>query len=297
MRPIVSVIMPVHNAGQYLEPALNALLHQTLSNIQIVLVNDAATDGSADVCRLYAQRFPGMITLVEHAASLGTGRARAAGIAVATGEYIAFSDHDDLATPHMLETLVTAARKRKADMVVAGYTIHRNGIQKPVMPSGMVSATLGKQQTVLFPVWNKLFRTDFLRQNDITPPPTRTFEDVVFVYKALACGPNVAFVDSSLYNHILRTGSATYDILLRCETLDGLADLRAFLIRRGLFRNFFSMYLRMVCLHAVYYPACLFFIDSLWHGHRRSHNVRNVWRYLAAFFRFIITGSRGRTSA
>lgn len=296
MRPTVSVIMPVHNAGQHLEPALNALLHQTLNNIQIVLVNDAATDGSADVCRTYAARFPGMITLVEHAASQGTGRARAAGLAAATGEYIAFSDHDDLATPHMLETLVATANKHNADMVVAGYTIHRNGIQKPVMPAGMTNASLGKQQTVLFPVWNKLFRTDFLRQNDITPPPTRTFEDAVFVYKTLACGPNVAFVNSSLYNHMLRTSSATYDILLRCETLDGLADLRTFLVRRGLFRSFFGMYLRMVCRHAVYYPACLFFIDSLWHGHRRSHNVCNVWRYVAEFFHFIITGRRGRTS-
>ncbi len=297
MGALVSVIMPVHNAGPHLEPAVEALLGQTLPDVEIVLVNDAASDGSADTCRQYAARFPDRVVLLEHAVSRGTGLARAAGIAAASGEYIAFSDHDDMAEPDMLEALTETARRERADMVVAGYTVHRNGMRKPVLPTSLTGVSPTMQSTVLFPVWNKLFRTRFLRDNGITPPPTRTFEDVVFVYKVLACGPRVAFLGGSVYNHILRTGSATYDILLRCETLDGLTDLRNFLVRRGAFRSFLGTYLRMVCLHAVYYPACLFFIDSLWYGHRRRENLRNVWRYLGALLCFVVTGKPRRMQA
>jgi len=271
----VSVVVPVRNAIRYLAQTMEVLLAQTLADAEIVLVDDGSDDGSGEMCRAWAREHPGRVTLVTPANPVGTGRARQLGIAAASGEYVAFA----------------------ADMVIAGYAVHRRATSFTVRADERPGTPLRHRTDILAPVWNKLFRKEFLLANDITFPASKMFEDGVFVYKALACGPRVALCPGVVYTYIRRDHSVSSDIMMRCEAMDSLADLRAFLKKRGVFRDFLAVYARLVFLHCVYYPACLVGIDSVWHGHRRMENLRNVLPYLRELLCFIMTGRRSGAGA
>lgn len=106
----ISVIVPVYNAEDTLETALSSVFMQTLTDIEILCINDGSTDRSADVLTS-AQRRDGRVRCLTQE-NAGAGIARNKGIAEAKGEYIAFLDADDLYPgPYALETLLAAAEK------------------------------------------------------------------------------------------------------------------------------------------------------------------------------------------
>ena len=102
--PKISVVMPVYNVAE----SLDSVLSQSLTDLEIICVDDGSTDASLDIVRSYAKR-EGRITILAQQ-NAGSGRARNAGIAVARGEFIAFLDSDDLyPTPETLAHLYQAA--------------------------------------------------------------------------------------------------------------------------------------------------------------------------------------------
>ena len=106
MSALVSIIVPLHNVAHYLPECLDSLRAQTYSNIQVVLVDDGSTDGSAQICDHYAAqdaRFS-----VHHQANAGVAAARNAGLDRACGSHIAFVDSDDVVSPRLIQTLLAA---------------------------------------------------------------------------------------------------------------------------------------------------------------------------------------------
>ena len=97
MTPKVSIIVPIYNAGKFLEKCLDTLVNQTLKDIEIILVLDCPTDGSDRIAREYAEKDP-RIRLIVNEQNLNIGLSRNEGLKIARGEYIGFSDHDDWST-------------------------------------------------------------------------------------------------------------------------------------------------------------------------------------------------------
>lgn len=115
-RPLISVIIPVYNCERYLAEAVESVLAQTYRPIEVIVVDDGSTDGSADI----AKRFGSSVryTLQPHS---GAGAARNRGIAVARGSFLAFLDSDDLWVEDKL-TRQMAAFERHPDVdIVSGH--------------------------------------------------------------------------------------------------------------------------------------------------------------------------------
>jgi len=100
--PVVSVIIPVYNGQRYLVETLDSILSQTMTDWEIIAVNDGSTDRSPAILDEYAKKEPGRIRhiTIENG---GVSRARNAGVALARGTFIAFIDQDDLWAPEKLE--------------------------------------------------------------------------------------------------------------------------------------------------------------------------------------------------
>lgn len=104
MEPMISVIVPIYNTKDYLCACVDSILAQTYPNIEIILVDDGSTDGSAEICDAYAQK--DMRVRVLHKPNGGQSTARNCGLEIAQGAYIGFADSDDVISPTMYEELM-----------------------------------------------------------------------------------------------------------------------------------------------------------------------------------------------
>ena len=117
--PSISVLFPVYNTRPYLPCALDSLMAQTMQDFELIAVDDGSTDGSGELLRDYAARFPQMRVFSQKQS--GNPTALNTGLQNATGRYLAFVDSDDWVAPNFLEHLLSTAQKTGADLVQCGY--------------------------------------------------------------------------------------------------------------------------------------------------------------------------------
>jgi len=117
-RPTVSAIIPVFNGANYVAEAIESVMAQTHPVDEIVVVDDGSTDDSTEVLARFGDRIR-----VVHQENRGESAARNRGIAAASGEVLAFLDHDDLWTPHKVEVQVAALRADPAPVAVFGHVV------------------------------------------------------------------------------------------------------------------------------------------------------------------------------
>lgn len=113
-QPVVSIIVPVYNVSMYIEKCLQTLVWQSLSNIEIILVDDGSTDTSGQICDQYAGKYQNIKVI--HCDNNGLGMARNRGLEIASGEYVGFVDSDDFISQRMYEILYRNAIENEADI-------------------------------------------------------------------------------------------------------------------------------------------------------------------------------------
>ena len=106
MKELISIIVPVYNAEKTLTRCVEALLGQTYSNIEILLIDDGSKDRSLDICREFARKDPRLKVIYKK--NGGVSSARNAGLDTATGTYVMFCDSDDWVESDWCETLLNA---------------------------------------------------------------------------------------------------------------------------------------------------------------------------------------------
>lgn len=169
---MVSIIVPVYNTEQYLQKCIDSLLWQTYSDLEVILVDDGSTDQSGAVCDAYAAK-DGRIKVV-HQQNTGVSDARNAGLAIATGEYVAFVDSDDWVSKEYIEALLGALVAADADLAVCGMFAVRDRLDQPtdrtdgmcvVNGNAVYKALLCEHQVGGY-LWNKLFKRKMLGRFD-----------------------------------------------------------------------------------------------------------------------------------
>lgn len=183
---LISVIVPVYNVEHYLEKCIESICSQTFTNLEIILVDDGATDRSGAICDEWAQR-DSRIRVI-HKTNGGLSDARNAGIDVAAGSWFMFLDSDDFITPDTIERLYEAAAAHDCEMAVCNMVrIYDDGATEPFYaPTSELTVWAGQQrfETLKQPsACNKLFRADLFR--DVRFPKGKFYEDT-FVYHVLA---------------------------------------------------------------------------------------------------------------
>lgn len=127
--PKLSIIVPVYNVEKYLGRCLDSILRQTFSDFELLLVNDGSTDGSTEICDIYAKN-DARIRII-HQSNSGQGMARNAGLSVATGEYIGFVDSDDWIAGDMYEHLISILERYGCDVAETGCRLVGKGSPNP----------------------------------------------------------------------------------------------------------------------------------------------------------------------
>ena len=125
---LVSVVMPVYNAAATVARAVESVLHQTYPHFELIVVDDASTDASADIISAFTDE---RIRLIRHASNRGVGSARNTAIASARGDWVSMLDADDEWTPHRLSHLLGLGVSvtdgyMLADNIMHCYDVDRN---------------------------------------------------------------------------------------------------------------------------------------------------------------------------
>ena len=124
----LSIIVPVYNMGSEnkLNHCMDSLVAQTVSDFEILAVNDASTDNSLEILRDYEARYPGLVKVITYPDNRRQGGAKNEGLRHAVGEWIGFIDSDDWITPDYYERLILRAEETGADIVGCTYSVVNN---------------------------------------------------------------------------------------------------------------------------------------------------------------------------
>lgn len=204
----VSIVVPVYNAGPYLDACVESIRRQSLPAdvVQAIFVDDGSTDGSgrrAD--RLAATLSNASVT---HTPNSGwPGRPRNIGLDEAVGEYVVFLDQDDWLGDEALERLCETADRTRADVVVGREVGHGRGVPRELFRRNVDHATLDRHPLLRLLTPHKLFRRSLLESHGIRfPEGRRRFEDHVFVLRAYFAAHRIAILaDYPCYHWVART--------------------------------------------------------------------------------------------
>ena len=218
--PRVSVIIPAWQAEAFVGRAIASAAAQTLADIEIIVVNDCSTDGTAQVVARAAAGDP-RVVLINHVANGGPSVARNTALEAAKGDWVAILDADDCMDRARLGALVDAAEKAGADIVADDLLVVNE-----VLPGAAHAPHLGlkSEQVISLAGFARnngmfngarhtgylkpLFRRAFLAQHGLRyDPAVRIGEDYMFVAAALALGARYVLVPRALYRYHVRGGS------------------------------------------------------------------------------------------
>ncbi len=164
--PLISVIVPIYNAEKYLKISLTSVLNQTYHNFEVIMINDGSKDGSQTIADEFAKKDKRFKLYNQE--NSGGSESRNKGLNLASGEYIAFLDNDDIYAPQYLEILLENLQKTEADVSCCSYLkFYGDGNytfeQKKEVPEFFVSTTpfidkFKKKKKIEMLMWCKLYK-------------------------------------------------------------------------------------------------------------------------------------------
>lgn len=208
IQPKVSIVIPVYNVEKYLRQCLDSVIHQTLTEIEIICVNDGSTDQSLAILQEYAVN-DRRVKIIDKANS-GYGHSMNCGFAAAIGEYIGIVESDDYAEPDMFETLYNAAKQYELDVAKAGYFLYYTQPEErnekvEIVFDAVKNKTICPCNSFDNPhdmvrffnigpnIWSAIYRNEFIKINNITfnETPGASYQDTSFNFKVWACAERV----------------------------------------------------------------------------------------------------------
>jgi glycosyltransferase involved in cell wall biosynthesis len=226
----VSVVVPVYNPGEHIEPCIRSLLRQTMptDRLELIFVDDGSTDQTPARLDRLAAEHP-HVRVIHEENSGWAGKPRNTGVRVASGDYIQFVDQDDWLGDEALQRLHRFAVANDSDIVVGKMVgVGGRGVPRQLFRRSVPRATLADTALMDSLTPHKMFRRAFLAEHDLTfPEGPRRLEDHVFVVSAYLHAQTISVLsDYPCYYHIARDdgGNAGFRPLEPAEYFRDLRD-------------------------------------------------------------------------
>lgn len=207
--PVVSVIVPIYNMQNYLSRCLSSLQVQTFADIEILMINDGSTDGSAAIAQEYAERDKRFRYYAQE--NRGLSGARNTGLDYAFGKYIVFVDSDDYTAPDYVEMLVKAMKEADCELAVCNYyECTEQGIEPKNYAKGLLSRKDFLLDMAKHPIhnyyvvmWNKIYIRELIEQHSLRfDLKARCMEDIVFNTQYFLYAPKINMISGYGYYYL-----------------------------------------------------------------------------------------------
>jgi glycosyltransferase involved in cell wall biosynthesis len=219
MNKLISIIVPIYNVEKYLRDCLDSIVNQTYKNLEIILVDDGSTDDSYSIAKEYKDKDSRVILVRKE--NGGISRARNLAISLSKGEFIGFVDSDDIISIYMFEKMLENIGDN--DFICCDVNVFRNNLSQiniehdkyfdiPFIGQNIISPeSILKIPTV---VWNKLYRADIIKKQNISFPVGLLYEDDYFFWCYVTNNPKVFCLPEVLYFYRKRNDSIMGQISL-----------------------------------------------------------------------------------
>lgn len=257
-QPLVSIIMPIYNASNFLKESLGGLVQQTLSNIEIICVNDGSRDNSLDIVKQYALN-DCRIKIIDKPNG-GYGHAMNAGLKIATGEYIGILEPDDFEDINMYEILYNTAKEYKADVVKSNYYEYSQSKNSNTFTevlegfdyNTVCSAAINEKIVFMRPcIWSAIYKRELLIDNHIVfnETPGASYQDTAFAFKVWVCAERVVFIkDAFLHYRIDNENSSVNSSGKIFSICDEFQSIQSFLNEDKIKKDKYSKILQVLKL-------------------------------------------------
>ena len=234
MKPLISIVIPVYCVDEdLLKECFDSIISQTFHCFEVIIIDDGSTDNCGSICDLYGESKE--YIRVIHQSNQGVSAARNVGLANAIGDWVYFIDADDWLEEDACEILHNAINKySNCDVIQFGakinYISHSNPLVTAMKPDVVYSCDDMENEVFLFRnamqpshfrrdsvclstayyVWDKIFKRDFLQNNNILfPNNIKISEDKVFYLNNLLVAKKIVYISNTLYNHRILEKSTT----------------------------------------------------------------------------------------
>ena len=209
----VSIIVPIYNIEEYLRECLDSLVHQTLKEIEVLMVNDGSTDSSGDIALEYVDKYDNFCLF--NKLNGGQSRARNYAISFAKVEYIAFLDGDDFVSNDAYKKLYALSGNGERDIVIGNVKrfdskgIYDSGLHINIFKENIKNTTIINNPELIYDTTstNKLFRMKFWKENELKFPEDVIYEDISLTFFAHFKSKSTAILSDDIYYWRRREGT------------------------------------------------------------------------------------------
>lgn len=287
-KPAISIIVTCYKGGDYLSKCLKSLCSQTLKDIEIVCVNDASPDNTADILKEWSKKDDRVVVLTNEK-NIGVSASRNKGLSESKSDYIMFCDADDFYEPVMCEEMLDAIKNNNVDLAACGTNIiyHAHEEMKlsdinyySIKYSGQTKITEDVILNTDLSPWNKIFKKSIILDNKITFPEGLYYEDAYFCSAYLCCSKRAYFIDKQLHNYVRHESSTMSNTWSENKQKDNAIDhlyiafkLHDFLKSNNLLEKYNTLFWRLFIVFGY------FAIEN-----SKTNKKRNIVRKEAAEF-------------
>lgn len=215
MDDLISVIIPVYNVADYLDRCMRSVVEQTYCNLEIILVDDGSTDGSGQLCDLWAEKDSRVV--VFHQNNMGQSKARNLGIQKSGGKYIFFLDSDDYLTTDAVQVLYERINFDKSDIAI-GNGVNVSEADEIIGDIYVMVEDAHYSQQEIYSrfywipctVWGKLYRSDLILGSCF--PSLTSGEDLCLLFDVVSKCKSVSLCSNIIYYYTQRMSSMVHTL-------------------------------------------------------------------------------------
>lgn len=209
----LSIIIPVYNTEPYLRKCIESVLFPSVSDYEIIIVNDGSTDSSPDIAAEYSEKYPSLIRLIS-TSNGGLGAARDVGIENSCGDYFLFLDSDDYLAESALYEIMSALSSGHDMYIFDFLSVNPDGSTIQTMFGSRVEGDISLRDypallSELPAACNKLFKRGLFTETGIRFPSRVWFEDLRTVPKLYLSAEHIRYIRKPWYHYVQRPGSIT----------------------------------------------------------------------------------------
>jgi len=219
MKNKISVILPVYNGEKSIAKAIQSLIDQSFKFLKIIVIDDGSIDTTSEIVETFQDIYPDRIEYY-YKKNTGIASSRNFGLSKVDTEYFGFLDADDYVEKNMYQMLYEEIIKKDSDLCSCDfYWTYPDTKQLKLAVDGPFENKKQALEKLFMTLWNKLYKTEFIKRLDVSFPNGLHYEDAYFLYCLIPYLDNMAYVSEAMVYYVQANGSITHTYTINIQDM------------------------------------------------------------------------------